>query len=678
MTRALEPGRVVGRDFRVVRCLREGGMGSVYVALQLSTGAERALKLMHPKLAEDPKIRARFMQEAQIGSKIDSDHVVEVVAAGIDDDLGAPYLVMELLRGEELGDILGRLGRLPLCDVAEVLAQVGHALSRAHARGIVHRDLKPENLFVATGRRREAPFTVKILDFGIAKLIEDGSAQATQPLGTPLFMAPEQADRSGKVSPATDVWALGLIAFYMLTGRDFWLGAHGSLSALLREITLEPIPWASERAAELSVADALPPGFDDWFARAVARDPGARFPNAGDAVRAFSELVPPHIDRSSSRLAAVFRSTEQPLRSDSGALAELTETGSAASSVASSASPDGVGSPAGYAARGRWVLALFVLTAGAGAGLVLLRPRGPAESPGPSATTIASAAPTPAPGAPGLVCPPGMVVVEGGSMFMGERAGLDNARPPHKVRVSSFCLDVQEVTARAYDACVASGNCLKPPGNVDYPGVTESMAKALSPLCNSRRQGAEDHPINCVDWPMAQNFCSSPGGRLPEGGARLPTEAQWEYAARGSGQRTFPWGDAPPSPERVNACGSECATWLAEHLSQPSTSMFDASDAFPSTAPVGSFAAGRSASGVMDMAGNVWEWTLDWFGPYSGDEAVDPMGPASGAERVVRGGGYNATQADWLRPAYRWKTLPGAYNPAIGFRCAFVPRGGDP
>lgn len=671
MTRALEPGTVVARDFRVVRCLREGGMGSVYVALQLSTGAERALKLMHPKLAEDPKARERFMQEARIGSKIDSDHVVEVVAAGVDEELGAPYLVMELLKGEELGDLLTRLGRLPLCDVAEVLAQAGHALSRAHARGIVHRDLKPENLFVATGRRREAPFTVKILDFGIAKLVDEQPGRATQPLGTPLFMAPEQAERSGKVSPATDVWALGLIAFYMLTGRDFWLGARESLSALLREITVEPIPWASERAADLGVSDALPADFDDWFARTVARDPGARYPNAGEAVRAFSELVPHDIDRASSRLAAVFRSTEQPPRAGDGARAEPAATGASTQASVS------VASLPPHRSRPWWVLVSVSLAAALGSGLLLLRPSDAPPSPAPSATTSVLSVSPSVGGAPPMGCPPGMVAVEGGGMFMGERTGLDNAQPPHKVRISTFCLDIHETTARAYDTCVASGNCLKPPFNVDYPGVTEAMRNALSPLCNSRRQGAEDHPVNCVDWPMAQNFCSSPGGRLPEGGARLPTEAEWEYAARGSSQRAFPWGDDPPSPERVNACGTECAAWLEKHLAQATTSMFDAGDAFPFTAPVGSFAAGRSAFGVMDLAGNVWEWTLDWFGPYSGDEAVDPKGPATGTERVVRGGGYNATRADWLRPAYRWKTVAGAYNPAIGFRCAFVLGGND-
>src|SRR6201999_2247610 len=206
----------------------------------------------------DPPARERFVLEARAASAIESDHVVEVVTAGVDEETGAPYLVMELLRGEELADASTRLGPLPLGDVAEVLSQVGHALEQAHRQGIVHRDLKPENVFLATSRRRDVAFTAKILDFGIAKLVEDSMQKTgTQPLGTPLFMAPEQTDRKGRIAPATDVWALGLIAFKLLTGRDFWR-ADGSLAMLLREICVDPIPFASVRATELGTRPLEP------------------------------------------------------------------------------------------------------------------------------------------------------------------------------------------------------------------------------------------------------------------------------------------------------------------------------------------------------------------------------------------------------------------------------------
>ena len=188
-------------------------------------------------------------------------------------------------------------------------------------------------------------------------------------------------------------------------------------------------------------------------------------------------------------------------------------------------------------------------------------------------------------------------------------------------------------------------------------------------LCNARRKGKENHPINCVDWSMADNFCRAAGGRLGEGGARLPTEAEWEFAARGSSQRTYPWGDEPPDATRLNACGTECAKWMGAHLEATGT-MYDGDDGFPATAPVDSFPAGKSADGIFNMAGNVMEWTADWYGPYSDEAVVDPKGPAEGKERVARGGAYNGDFPDWPKPAFRWKTLPAAYNHAIGFRCA--------
>ena len=246
----LEPGTVFGRDFKILRALRSGGMGAVYIVEQLSTGKQRALKVMNPDLAKDPATRERFVLEARAASQIDSDHVVEVVTAGVDEETSAPYLVLELLRGEELHDAQERLGALPVGDVAEVLSQVGHALERAHAMGIVHRDLKPQNIFLAASRRKDAAFTAKILDFGIAKLVADSQKTSTQPLGSPLFMSPEQTDSKGRISPATDVWALGLITFKLLTGRDFWREAQ-SLPMLLREIVVDPIPFASERAREM-------------------------------------------------------------------------------------------------------------------------------------------------------------------------------------------------------------------------------------------------------------------------------------------------------------------------------------------------------------------------------------------------------------------------------------------
>lgn len=291
----LENGTVIGADFRVVRPLGEGGMGAVYVVEQLSTGSQRALKVMHEHLVRDDKLRGRFVQEARIGARIRSDHVVQVIAAGIQEESGAPWLVMELLDGRDLASHVKAHGPLSVGDAREVCAQLCHALAAAHQVGVVHRDLKPENVFLAESRREGTPFTVKVLDFGIAKLLSEAlPSTTTAAIGTPLWMAPEQSDINATIGAGTDVWALGLMVFWMLTGRFYWRAANAqepSTMALMREVIFEPLPSAGARAAELGVAERLPPGFEDWFARCVIREPLLRYRDAGEARPALLALL---------------------------------------------------------------------------------------------------------------------------------------------------------------------------------------------------------------------------------------------------------------------------------------------------------------------------------------------------------------------------------------------------
>jgi tRNA A-37 threonylcarbamoyl transferase component Bud32 len=292
----LAPGTLFAGDFRIVSTLSQGGMGAVYVAEQLSTGKRRALKLMLPELVRDPKLRARFEQEARVGSRIDSEHVVEVVGAGVDAASGTPYLAMELLEGQDLGAWRDANPRATPEEVRAIFSELCHALGAAHRAGIVHRDLKPQNIFVARAKRAGSRFTVKVLDFGIAKLVEQARATRTDAMGTPLWMAPEQTESGTSVMPQTDVWALGLLAFWLLTGRCYWRNANleeTSLSALLREVVLEPMIPAAQRAQEYGVTHAIPAGFDAWFARATDRRPQARFAHADEAFAALEPVLSP-------------------------------------------------------------------------------------------------------------------------------------------------------------------------------------------------------------------------------------------------------------------------------------------------------------------------------------------------------------------------------------------------
>jgi formylglycine-generating enzyme required for sulfatase activity/serine/threonine protein kinase len=664
-------------------------MGAVYVVDQLSTGKQRALKVMAPELATDPAIRERFVLEARAASKIESDHVVEIVTAGVDEDTGAPFIVMELLKGEELADAAMRTGPLPLGDVNEILAQVGHALEQAHGHGIVHRDLKPENIFLSSGRRRDQSFTAKVLDFGIAKLVAEGQGQktGTQPLGTPLFMSPEQTDRRGRITPATDVWALGLIAFRLLTGTDYWRERDGSLAQLLREIVVDELPFASLRANELGIGHLIPPGFDAWFARCVNRNIDARFAEAGECVRAFSEIVA--IDAPRGRLvmptgaigagsgSGTTGSVSGPVRVNAVSAPEAFASTGIAGGIQPQRTGDPIVSTSKPIASKPMSKAIFAIpviaVVGIGAFFGLRGGSTPTPTPltAPSGNAAMSAAPDSSapvvsPGSK-MSCGEGRVFIKGGKMFMGARDLLDDAGPPHTVEVSGFCLDKTEVTTEAYLACSSSSDCERALDVVKWPNITDETKKRYSPLCNSNHPDRGKHPINCVAWAMADTYCKKHK-------ARLPTEAEWEFAARGSSQRKYPWGDDAPNGKRLNACGKECAAWGKTNGEDHNKTMHEDDDGFAGTSPVGSFPAGASADGILDLAGNVWEWTSDWYGPYSDKEQKDPKGPDSGEKRVARGGDFFSNNADWARPAWRWKTTPESYNHAIGFRCAEDPK----
>ena len=286
---SLATGTVFAADFRIERPLAQGGMGMVYVAHQSSTGRRRALKLMNPDVVHDDDARRRFVLEAKVGAQIPSEHVVAVQTAGVDAATGIPYLVMELLEGEDLAERLRRAGPLSLDETRDLFRQVCHALGAAHALGIVHRDIKPSNVFLAEESRVGAgDFVVKVLDFGLAKLTTESTTLTHAKtahgsmLGTPLWMAPEQADTAATVSPSTDVWALGLLLYTTLTGRSFWRAGAGSapVMEILREVLLDPLPSATARARQHGVGDRIPEALEDVFLASIVRAQASRFPDA--------------------------------------------------------------------------------------------------------------------------------------------------------------------------------------------------------------------------------------------------------------------------------------------------------------------------------------------------------------------------------------------------------------
>ncbi|MGK3967877.1 serine/threonine-protein kinase [Sorangium sp. So ce118] len=300
MSATLAEGTVFARRYRVVRLMATGGMGSIHEVVHLETARRRALKAMHAHIFEDEEMRERFKLEARIAANVESEYIVEVFDAGVDEATGMPFLVMELLRGEDLGKRLKLAGRLPPPEVVTYLYQTALALDRTHAASIVHRDLKPANIFLS--EREDGSIRVKLLDFGIAKLIADGTAAAgaTRNLGTPIYMAPEQFQVGARLTGAADIYALGMIAYALLVGAPYWRQEARSAGDMVAFALLAargpqepPVPRAHAQGV------MLPPGFDAWFARATAVDPAARFGRAVEAVQALGEVLglPVGVDR---------------------------------------------------------------------------------------------------------------------------------------------------------------------------------------------------------------------------------------------------------------------------------------------------------------------------------------------------------------------------------------------
>jgi serine/threonine-protein kinase len=279
----MKAGDLVGTSVRLERLLSEGGMGSVWLAEHLTLHTQVAVKFMMAELATDPALLARFTREATAAAQIKSPHVVAISDHGVSSD-GVPFIVMELLQGEDLDDRLTREGRLGLAETTKIVRDVCKALASAHKAGIVHRDIKPANLFLVDV---EADVFVKVLDFGIAKQtkdVVDGVTHTGMLLGTPHFMSPEQVLEAKNVDFHADLWALAVVAYNCLTGqRPFRGETIGALSIAINNAVFLP---------PTVIVPELPAALDAFFAKALARDPSARFQSASELAAAFTGAVP--------------------------------------------------------------------------------------------------------------------------------------------------------------------------------------------------------------------------------------------------------------------------------------------------------------------------------------------------------------------------------------------------
>lgn len=690
MTSSTDPlglvGTTIAGKYAIESVVGQGGFAIVFRAQHILWKRPVAVKVFTAlgDVAEDQrdKLLQDFIQEGALLADL-SERSTAIVQAR---DIGmfatskgesVPYMVLEWLDGETLETVLEkeRADHAPLRSLEEtvrLLDPVAEALALAHSKGIAHRDVKPANIFVlSAGGGNTGGGGVKLLDFGIAKVVQDvqkmgfGKTAGHITSFTPLYGAPEQFNRAyGSTGPWTDVFALALVIAEICSGKEPMSGDNlVQLGYAAADEKVRPTP----RTLGVATSDDL----ETIFRKAVAVKPEERYASCADFWNALRAKVLG--DRLSSIASTRASIAGAPAPASSDTLLDTVAPASEPARGSSSRAPllAGVAVAAIALAGGAWLALHGDKAGGAGASSSSSSARTPTAGPaGPVAPASASSS-----AAAAVSCPPGMILVPGGEFFMGseEKDALDTEKPPHRVRLTPYCIDELEVTVAQYKECSDRGACRRAGKQNVWPGINDAQRKIYDPLCNiADPVGQAKHPINCIDWDQAREACESRGGRLP-------TEAEWEFAARGPDGRVYPWGDEPPSAQLLNACGKECVAWQKKHRDPDNAPalMYDEDDGFPNTAPVGSFPKGKSRYGLQDVVGNVWEWVADFYADYDKAAATatvtDPKGPSAGTDRVIRGGAWNGAQPSWVRPSFRFHVAPSARSYGFGFRCAKTP-----
>jgi formylglycine-generating enzyme required for sulfatase activity len=600
----------IGR-YEIRREVGRGGMGIVYLAYDPRFRRHVAVKVLPRQFTQDPKYLARFEQEARTIGALEHPAIIPVYDFGETND--APYLVMRYMAGGSLRDLLKGMP-LSIEVVLTTIQRIAPALDNAHKLGIIHRDLKPANILFDEDSR---PY---LADFGIAKLAD--FSQTINIAGTPAYMSPEQVEAKKQLDGCSDLYALGVMLFEMLSGLKPFISDTPTGQMMMH--LLQPVPDITR------INPDLPPGTQQVIEIAMAKDPGDRYQSAVALATAIAGLV----DQQVASGMAVGQENFHPMKWD--VLPSLRDSRPRK----------------GY---GRWLglvgILFLLLIACWGSGFLWPGPgeekeKSPDNEIGLMRTPVlAGGQPLGTPHIEAIVTAEGrqdvpffnpklgdpwtrpadgmrMRYLPAGTFAMGSETGDEDEQPVHEVSLDGFWIDETEVTNSQYRRCMHEGPCNSPFDMVD------AAVKG------------DNHPVVGVSWYDAQTYCSWVG-------ARLPTEAEWEYATRGPEGRTYPWGNETPSCEiaQYGSCSGD-------------------------TVPAGSLPGGAAWGGTLEMSGNVWEWVSDWYGSsyYEVSPRQNPQGPESGGSKVVRGGSWGNGLL-YLRGTTRDAFLPRNKYIYVGFRC---------
>ena len=607
-------GKTIGR-YHILEQLGEGGMALVFKAYDTRLEREVALKVIRrgafaPELLDE--VLKRFEREAKSLARMSHPSIVKVHDFG--EHEGAPYLVMEYLPGGTLKRLLGK--PLPWREAVRLLLPVARGLAYAHGRGILHRDIKPANILIT---ENSEPM---LSDFGIAKILEGEQATSLtssgMAVGTPEYMAPEQW--KGQTIPQSDIYSLGVVLYEMVTGRKPY-SADTPAAILIKQAT-EALP----RPAQFGID--LPEAVEFLLIKALEKDPAIRFQDMNAFVTALEGLLDAdtlYTGKTTSAPAAPpptpapvpptvsWPAASSPLPVQTPpSRPRLSQTGNIPKRKAGF----------GWIAGGMGGVVVLCLVALVGIFFVWRLGSGPRlNRPGPSQPPASLPQDGVLPEEIGDTRGVTMRLVPGGPFPMG------SGRDEHTVELPPFYIDQYEVTNRLYGDCVRAGACQRPQrvNSATHPRYYEAPDFA-------------DFPVVWVNWPMAVAYCQWRG-------ARLPTEAEWEKAARGEEGRQYPWG------ARIDRRLANYGLLEGDLL------------------PVGSYPDGQSVYGVYDLAGNAWEWVSSLNRPYpyrsdDGRESQTEIG-----KRILRGGSWRS-EPEFLRTAFRYEADQMSADLDFGFGCA--------